>query len=208
MLPFASCISFWGGKIQTDFSSFMFHIQATSQKTLVFTPMLIKVNYFVVLGHWYKTCALLSLCNVQKFRISGCIQHKLMTYLCFPMWFREFFFFQFMFELLLLLHAKCSHDSCGILFLSPSIFLPLRCSNFFFSWAISWIVLLKAEKSNPSEVIFPMKALILNCKLAIKIFFPEKWNLINPFCSCLFYFPENTSQLGPERSTWKEHSRT
>lgn len=60
----------------------MFHIQATGQQTLVFTLMLIKVNYFVVLGHWYKTCILFSLCYVQKFKISRCIQHTLMTYLC------------------------------------------------------------------------------------------------------------------------------
>lgn len=69
MLPSASCTSFLGEKSQTDFSSFMFHIQATSQQTLVFTPMLIKVNYFVVLGHWCKTCASFSLCYAQKFKI-------------------------------------------------------------------------------------------------------------------------------------------
>lgn len=123
LLP--AVLVFLGKKCQTHFSSFMFHIQATSQQTLVFTLMLIKVNYFVVLGHWYKTCTLFSLCYVQKFKISRCIQHKLMTYLCFSMWFKAFF--QFMFELLLLFYAKCSHDSCGILFLSSSIFLPLWC---------------------------------------------------------------------------------
>lgn len=175
MLPSASCISFLGEKIQTDFSSFMFHIQATSQKTLVFTPMLIKVNYFVVLGHWYKTCALLSLCNVQKFKISGCIQHKLMIYLCFSMWFKAFFFFfQLVFELLLLLYAKCSHDSCGILFLSSSIFLPLWCLNFFFLLEPSPGLYYSRQKSNPSEVILPMKTLILNRKLPIKILFFQR----------------------------------
>lgn len=37
----------------------MFHLQATCQQTLVFTPMLIKVNYFVVWGHWHKTVVFL-----------------------------------------------------------------------------------------------------------------------------------------------------
>lgn len=112
LLP--AVLVFWGEKSQTQFSSFMFHIQATSQQTLVFTLMLIKVNYFVVLVHWYKTCTLFSLRYKQKFKISRCFQHKLMTNLCFPIWFKAFF--QSMFELPLLFYAKCSHDSFGILF--------------------------------------------------------------------------------------------
>lgn len=83
----------------------MFHLQATCQQTLVFTPMLIKVNYFVVWGHWHKTCGLLGLCYVQKFKISRCIQHQLMAYVCFPVRFKAFF--QLMFELLLLCQTKC-----------------------------------------------------------------------------------------------------
>lgn len=82
LLP-AVLVFFLGGGSQIHFFSFMFHIQATSQQTLVFTLMLIKVNYFVALGHWYKTCILFSLCYKQKFKISRCIQHKLMTNLCF-----------------------------------------------------------------------------------------------------------------------------
>lgn len=50
-VAFCQLLVFLGGKSQTDFPSFMFHIQATSQQTLVFTPMLIKVNDFVVWGH-------------------------------------------------------------------------------------------------------------------------------------------------------------
>lgn len=125
MLPLPAVLVFLGGKAKHTvffFFSVMFHIQATGQQTLVFTLMLIKVNYFVVLGHWYKTCILFSLCYVQKFKISRCIQHTLMTYLCLLCDSKHFF--QFMFELLLLFYAKRSHDSCGILFLS-SIFLPL-----------------------------------------------------------------------------------
>lgn len=33
----------------------IFHIQATSQQTLEFSPRLIKVGYFVVFGYWSKT---------------------------------------------------------------------------------------------------------------------------------------------------------
>lgn len=174
MLPFASCISFLGEKIQTDFSSFMFHIQATSQKTLVFTPMLIKVNYFVVLGHWYKTCALLSLCNVQKFKISGCIQHKLMIYLCFSMWFKAFFFF-----------SLCSNYFCfsmpNALTIPVGFFFSLLLSfylydvwTFFFLLEPSPGLYYSRQKSNPSEVILPMKTLILNRKLPIKILFFQR----------------------------------
>lgn len=76
MLLFPAVLVLGGKKKkQTDFSSFMFHMQATSQQTLVFTPTLIKVNDFVVWGHWYKTCAPFSLCYEQKFTISRCIQH-------------------------------------------------------------------------------------------------------------------------------------
>lgn len=86
MLPLPAVLVFLRGKKpNTLFYSVMFHIQATGQQTLVFTLMLIKVNYFVVLGHWYKTCILFSLCYVQKFKISRCIQRTLMTYLCFAM---------------------------------------------------------------------------------------------------------------------------
>lgn len=128
MLPFASCISFGGKKGQTDFSSFMFHIQATSQQTLVFTPMLIKVNYFVVLGHWYKTCAPFSLCYVQKFTISRCIQHKLMTYLCFPTQVKAILVYVWITST-----CQCQmpwgflHDSFSLIFW----LLPLWCQNLF-----------------------------------------------------------------------------
>lgn len=131
----------------------MFHIQATSQKTLVFTPMLIKVNYFVVLGHWYKTCALFSLCNVQKFKISRCIQDKLMTYLCFSVWFKAFFFF--LFSLCLNYSASLCQmlswflwDSFSLFFCYPFTFTMVQ-FIFFSSWAISWIIIYSKRKSDP-----------------------------------------------------------
>lgn len=184
-MAFASCISFGGGKSQTHFSSF-FHIQATSQQTLVFTLMLIKVNYFVVLGHWYKTCILFSLCYVQKFKISRCIQHKLMTYLCFSMWFKAFLFFSLCLNYFCFYYAKCSHDSCRILFLSSSIFSPLWCQNYSSACTPSWIITCSQRRSSPWEVMLAMKTPISNSKSSTRIFPPQRWNLINPFCRCLF----------------------
>lgn len=100
-------LAFGGNKSQTDFFfSFMFHLQTTRQQTSVFTPMLIKVNYLVVRGHWWKTCGLLGLRYIRKFKTSRCIQHQLMACVCFPVRFQSIFF-QRMFELLLLCQDKC-----------------------------------------------------------------------------------------------------
>lgn len=86
-------LAFGGNKSQTDFFfSFMFHLQTTRQQTSVFTPMLIKVNYLVVRGHWWKTCGLLGLCYVRKFKTSRRIQHQLMACVCFPVRFQSIFF--------------------------------------------------------------------------------------------------------------------
>jgi len=94
-------------------------------------------------------------------------------------------FFQFMFELLLLFYAKCAHDSCGILFLSSIFFYLYDARTFFLLEPSSCYNLLK-EEVKPTRSYMTNETLVLNCKLPIKIFFPEKWNLINPFCSCLF----------------------
>ena len=94
-------------------------------------------------------------------------------------------FFHFMFELLLLFYAKCAHDSCGILFLSSIFFYLYDARTFFLLEPSSCYNLLK-EEVKPTRSYMTNETLVLNCKLPIKIFFPEKWNLINPFCSCLF----------------------
>lgn len=107
-VAFCQLLVFWG-KSQTDFSSFMFHIQATSQQTLVFTPMLIKVNDFVVWGHWYKTCALLVYVMYKSSKFQDASRTN--WWLTYVVYGDSKHFFQFMFELLLLFYAKCAHDS-------------------------------------------------------------------------------------------------
>lgn len=175
----------------------MFHLQATCQQTLVFTPMLIKVNYFVVWGHWYKTCGLLGLCYIQKFKISRCIQHQLMAYVCFPVRLRAYF--QLMFESLLLCQAKCLLTP-GRLFFSffhHLTFMGAKHFSLFLRHSLHCQLL--DEKSHTWKI---QENLHLSLSVTNRGF-PERRNLTNPSLQFLFYFLKDTSQLGPTQNNLK-----
>lgn len=105
-----------------------------------------------------------------------------LTYAC--LWWFKAFFSVYVWITSAFLCQMCSWflwDSFSLL----SFFTFMMLELFFLLEPSSCCNLLKEEvKSTRSYMT--NETLILNCKLPIKIFLPEKWNLINPFCSCLF----------------------
>lgn len=189
MLPFASSISFWGEKKPNRL--FLFYVSYPSHKpanTGIYSNVN-KSQWLCGLGPWDKTCALFSLCYIQKFRISRCTPQELMTYVCFSMWFKAFF--QFMFELLGLFYVECSHDAYGMLFslFFFYLFYIYDVRTFFLCLSHLFNYNLFKEEVKPRRSYIIHETLVSNCKLPKgkkKIFFLEIWILIHSFCSCLF----------------------
>lgn len=157
MLPFASSISFWGKRNQTDFSSFMFHIQATSQQTLVFTPMLIKVNDFVVWVPGIKLVLFLVYVTYKSSEFQDAPRRNWWLTYAFLCDSKHFFSLCLNYLGFSMSNALMMPMGCFFLSSSSIFFTFMTLGRFFSAWAISSIIICSRRKSNPGGVTLSMK---------------------------------------------------